>query len=338
MGILLFMNLFLLVNLTRSQDSLLKNENWNLSINKNGTIASLTYRQSNFTVPFYNGKNAGPLLYLKEDDQTVILPLSVKETAMQTGYYDNISYSLGYKEENGRLLVVAKVRNNRNTPFQPTTFGLKLGLDTYMDEYPNWESKLFPTLLRCEKNHFWGYFMSPLGKILLIASPDPVASWSHDYSQSWGIPPYQFQGHRITSVNIDLINALPLPERHPQNLWQLMPGEEKIFRFYFEHIEKLDNVLQKTSIINKAPMLNLPKTAIPKNGEIEFSVYAQSLPNIKITDPEDKKNDLSPYSQCGNKYYFRYEDTFHEGIYNIEAKSPDGKISNGRFYVRKPYN
>jgi hypothetical protein len=94
-------------------------------------------------------------------------------------------------------------KNNGHTPFQPNKLGLRLGINTYMDKYPDWEDKLFPTLLRCETTHFWGYFMGTTGKILTIASPDPIASWSHNYSMGWGTPPHQFIGHRITSVNLD---------------------------------------------------------------------------------------------------------------------------------------
>ena len=44
--------------------------------------------------------------------------------------------------------------------------------------------------------------------------------------------PYWFWGHRIEAVNIDLMNALPLPERHPQDLWTLAPGESRQWRLY----------------------------------------------------------------------------------------------------------
>lgn len=44
--------------------------------------------------------------------------------------------------------------------------GFRLGIDSYMDSYPQWNRKFFPTALRCEKSVFWSYFISPEGKML----------------------------------------------------------------------------------------------------------------------------------------------------------------------------
>ena len=137
------------------------------------------------------------------------------------------------RDSSGCRIMDISLTNTAGVPFQPEKAGLKLGVDTYMDRYPEWLDKFFPTLLFCEKTHFYGYFQSPSGKMLGIASPDPVASWSLDYNLGYPEPePYWFWGHRIEAVNIDLMNALPLPERHPQDLWSLAPGETRAWRLY----------------------------------------------------------------------------------------------------------
>ena len=137
------------------------------------------------------------------------------------------------RDSSGCRIMDISLTNTAGVPFQPVKAGLKLGVDTYMDRYPEWLDKFFPTLLFCEKTHFYGYFQSPSGKMLGIASPDPVASWSLDYNLGYPEPePYWFWGHRIEAVNIDLMNALPLPERHPQDLWSLAPGETRAWRLY----------------------------------------------------------------------------------------------------------
>lgn len=41
------------------------------------------------------------------------------------------------------------IKNNRHTPFQPVKAGIILGIDTYMDRYPDWNDKYFPTLMVC---------------------------------------------------------------------------------------------------------------------------------------------------------------------------------------------
>ena len=131
-----------------------------------------------------------------------------------------VSCEMTLRDSSGCTIMDISLTNTAGVPFQPVKAGIKLGVDTWMDSYPEWLDKFFPTLLFCEKTHFYGYFQSPSGKMLGIASPDPVASWSFDYNLGYPEPePYWFWGHRIEAVNIDLMNALPLPERHPQDLW-----------------------------------------------------------------------------------------------------------------------
>ena len=144
-----------------------------------------------------------------------------------------VTCEMTLRDSSGCRIMDICLTNTAGVPFQPVKAGIKLGVDTWMDRYPEWLDKFFPTLLFCEKTHFYGYFQSPSGKMLGIASPDPVASWSFDYNLGYPEPePYWFWGHRIEAVNIDLMNALPLPERHPQDLWTLAPGESRHWRLY----------------------------------------------------------------------------------------------------------
>lgn len=83
-------------------------------------------------------------------------------------------------------------------PYQPQKAGLKLGIDTYMDKFPDWFGKYFPTLMRNEKTHFYGYLQTPSGHTLGLVSQQPVASWSVDYNLGYQDPaPFWFMGHRI---------------------------------------------------------------------------------------------------------------------------------------------
>ena len=123
-----------------------------------------------------------------------------------------VACEMTLRDSSGCTIMDISLTNTAGVPFQPVKAGIKLGVDTWMDSYPEWLDKFFPTLLFCEKTHFYGYFQSPSGKMLGIASPDPVASWSFDYNLGYPEPePYWFWGHRIEAVNIDLMNALPLP-------------------------------------------------------------------------------------------------------------------------------
>ena len=144
-----------------------------------------------------------------------------------------VECEMSLRDSAGCRIMSVRLTNTSGVPFQPVKAGIKLGIDTYMDSYPEWLDRFFPTMLYCEKTHFYGYFQSPSGKLLGIASPDPVASWSLDYNLGYPEPePYWFWGHRVEAVNIDLMNALPLPERHPRNLWELGPGEAREWTLY----------------------------------------------------------------------------------------------------------
>jgi len=321
-----------------SQTTSLENDEWSLSIRPNGTFESIVFKQSNSKIHFFKENFSGPSWYLQIGNK-VIEPPAIPNGQNKFKYLlDRLILSTEYKDENGRLLILATIKNIDNVPFQPTKLGLRLGINTYMNKYPDWESKLFPTLLRCEKTHFWSYFMSPVGKILVVASPDAIASWSHDYSVVGARPPYEMGGHRITSVNLDFMNTLPLPERHPKNLWEIKPGESKTFRVYMDEIENLNKLSEKVSELTQAPFINMDATSCEKGGEINFSVYSDEATTVEIFSPDGNSSIIKPTSQSNKQDLFSFNETKTEGIYHIKVLSVNGKISEAVFFVRKPYS
>jgi hypothetical protein len=130
-----------------------------------------------------------------------------------------------------------------------------------LDSFPHWNDVFFPTLMRCEATHFWGYLMNPGGEILVISSSDAAASWHYDYKAGQ---------HRIFTANIDLLHALLLPERHPKNLHSLKAGEEKIWNIRFQLCEDLSKVKEIASGRCSAPMIDAPLYTIA-DGEV-FSI------------------------------------------------------------------
>ena len=111
------------------------------------------------------------------------------------GSAPGIEHTVSIDTAGGVETVTITLRNHRHLPFQPVKAGLKLGIDTYMDHYPEWYDKYFPTLAVCEADHFYGYFQSPSGKVKAVVSADPVASWSIDYNLGYQTPEYWFYGH-----------------------------------------------------------------------------------------------------------------------------------------------
>lgn len=132
-----------------------------------------------------------------------------------------IPYKLGEYRENGIYLSVCEETENEvlkisisartDEPLKLKRFGFRLGIDTYMDRYPDWNEKYFPSALRCEKKGFWSCFMSPLGKILSVCSPSKIVSWRNEYSDC----DFDIVGHRIYTSSVEFINTYPQPKRHP---------------------------------------------------------------------------------------------------------------------------
>jgi len=323
--------------IAQSSDRSISSEGFSAEIRNNGTISSITFKESGNTFLFNKDELEGPSWYFEVDDHVIIPEFKGVKDGKWTYGYDYVECSFEYQKEGGRLVIHATIENLANVPYQPKKIGLRLGIDTYMDHYPDWESRVFPTLLRSERTHFWGYFMSPVGKILTITSPDPIASWSHDYSVSWWEPPYYFYGHRIKSINLDLINQLPLPKRHPQDLYQIMPGEKKIFRIYLDEVNTLDEVNSNVLEITKAPVFDLEKTSIASSEAINFSILSESKPDAWVVSPTGKRFTLTENTIKSQNHSYSFDQTVEEGLYQIYAQA-NGKLSAASFYVRKNYS
>ena len=141
--------------------------------------------------------------------------------------------SLNYAVEDEALAVQVQLKNTTNQAMPINSLQLALGIDTNMVSYPQWNTRHFPTFLRCESTHFWGYAMSPLGSIVGIFSPNPVASWHLNYNNG---------GHRILGMTLDLMQSPPLPPRHPQQSGVLKPGEERSWKVYLARVPNWQQV------------------------------------------------------------------------------------------------
>ena len=92
-----------------------------------------------------------------------------------------LALSLSYAADKaGRLTVSAALQNEADTATPPFRASLRLGFDTFLAQYPDYNDQLFPTLLRCEKTHLWGYFSSPSGRLLALFTDAPTASYTLD--------------------------------------------------------------------------------------------------------------------------------------------------------------
>ena len=261
------------------------------TIREDGTISSLAY--PNGMVPFFSeGRSTGPSLYIYDGS-------IVKRGAWTGNVYDgfmcnidDVYASMKYDLSGDFLTFTVTLKNKGQQDFTPEKAGISLGIDTYMEEYPSWMEKYFPTLLMNEKTHFYGYLQSPEGRVLGIASKDPVASWSLDYNLSYyDIPEYWFYGHRIESVNLDLLNALPLPEHNPQDLWRLAPGQERSWTISLVPVESLDTYEEDMAEAVGIPMMKMNRTSFRAGETAVFDVLVKgdARPEVVVAHEEGKR-------------------------------------------------
>jgi hypothetical protein len=151
---------------------------WRASIHPTlGHITTLEIRHNGRweAVPFRNDQYAGPSW------RGVRLHAANAGKLRFEGKVGDVRYWLQYASLRDRLTVTAGIRNGGTAEFAPTKASLALGIDSFMDNPARWNDQYFPTLLHCEPTHFWGYFMTPRGRILGVISPDPVGSYTYDY-------------------------------------------------------------------------------------------------------------------------------------------------------------
>lgn len=280
-----------------SQSTIWKNNKWECRISDKGTLEQIVFknRQANDTVPFFHTSqnNCGPSFYAEIHNKKVTAPWIPDGYLSYRATIDNVECFLTYKSWKDLPAMELTLKNKGNVPFQPTKAGIKLGIDTYMDKYPDWFGKYFPTLMMNEKTHFYGYLQTPSGHTLGIISPQPIASWSIDYNLGYQDPaPHWFMGHRIESLNLDLMNALPLPAHCPQDLWSLKQNETKTWLIAFIDISAPEKFEETVNSITGIPMLRMPQTTFQPQENAVFEVLASS-PTIQVIND---KNELLPVS------------------------------------------
>lgn len=272
--------MLLMAGVLSAQEAVLETSGYRCVVREDGTIASLTY--PSFCVDFFSaGQKAGPSFYMNDGQETLAATWIGTGELEYSASIDDVAARLKYHRDPSFLTFEISMKNNGAEVFAPVKAGIALGVDTYMDQYPHWLTKFFPTLLMNEKTHFYGYFQSPQGQVLGIASPDPIASWSVDYNLSYyDIPPHWFYGHRIESVNLDLINTLPLPEHNPQDMWKLEPGEEKTWKVSLVPVTSLESFEQEMAEATGLPMISMDRTSYMPGETAAFTIFADSTPEI----------------------------------------------------------
>lgn len=262
-------------------------QNWECRISEDGCLEQIVFKSQNGndTVPFFRkGEHRGPSFYVTADGKSSTAEWTPKGPLAYRAEIDGVECLLKYEKWNGVPAMRITLTNKGYVPFQPEKAGIRMGIDTYMDRYPEWLGKYFPTLMRNEKTHFFGYLQTPSGHTLGVVSPQPVASWSVEYNLGYQDPaPHWFMGHRIESLNLDLLNALPLPARNPQNLWKLEQGETRSWLIALTAIDRSEAFEERMHELADIPLIRIPKTAYVPGEQAEFDVVS-SDGQVRVVD------------------------------------------------------
>lgn len=273
------------------------------------------------SVPFY--ENTGPAFYIKNDGAKIPIIMEEKD-GKYISLKDGILYSIEHLVSADTLTLTVKIKNTTGSDFTPDAIGLKLGINSYMTEYPQWNDKFFPSFLRCEKTHFTGYFMSPLEKAVIITADTPVAAWELDYNTFSDDLTCHF-GHRIYTGNLLFTVNDRLPERHPDNLNSIKAGEEKIWLI---NITPADDIKIFKSIVSEKfnlPMLEFENYTVAKGEKACLRVFSKEDYCVKIHTPSGKIIDRTSFI-CDE-----------HGVYTATVTTKSGFISEAKLYCRHDY-
>ena len=280
-----------------AQSTTWKGSSWVGKISPKGCLEQLIFKhkQGNDTIPFFQKEsNAGPTFYMEVQQEKLIAEWVPDGYLSYRALLNDVECRMTYTHWKGQPAVKFKLVNVGNVPFQPTKAGIRLGIDTYMDQYPDWFGKYFPTLLRNERTHFYGYMQTPANHMLAVLSPDPIASWSVDYNLGYQDPaPHWFMGHRIESLNLDLMNALPLPMHNPQNLWMLEQHASKEWTVVLADIVKAEEFEQVAHKLIDAPVIGMAQTTYKAGEKASFDVFASTKAEVVVLDDNQKQLPLT---------------------------------------------
>ena len=275
----------------------------NVEFFSNGTVKNI--KNYSYDIPFSKEHGLGFYLngeFLKTDFQKY-----------------GIEFSLDFLENSDYVTIIATVKNTTDKDIKVDNLGLRLGIDTYMESYPEWNAKFFPTMLRCEKTHFWGYFMNPGKKCFAISVTEPVASYHLEYNAN-----NKHFGHRIYPACLDFFKSGKLPLRNPvQN--ELKAGEEYRFNVYIIPLSSENEIGEKLSTVCNIPVISSSKYTIELNDTIEFNVFDRTAYSYEIISPSGKLLD-------------RGDRATEYGEYTIRVKNEHEKIAESVFFCRKPWD
>ncbi len=278
------------------------------AVSNTGSIQTLNF--DNFSVPFRTDEYATHLTIVDGDEKRIDLH---KDNQKYVATQDGITYAICYAQQGEALRLDVTVRNQTDKPFAPEKLLLCLGIDNYMESTPLWNDIGFPSFFRVEKEHFYGYFMTPQKKLIGIACNGPIPSYHYVFNRI-GI----YFGHRIYTTELSLINNEKLPERYPL-ITHIAPGQSLQRSIFLAPIDSLDTFEMQISQYMDAPVFRVNRTAYAVGEQVKIELYSHDNGDIAICSP------------CGART--TCTDTFvltEVGEYILTATNQNGKTATLR--------
>ncbi len=277
-----------------------------------------------FDIPF-TPRNYG--FFISKQDETFPVELmersdpSSHET-IYTGTLEGLIFTMQY-ENCGEYLGIRVRIENTGDDFDGR-IGFHTGVDTYMESYPQWHDVFFPTLLRCEKTHLWGYFMNTAENALAIATDAPVASYDLQYNGYY--EDAMFHGlHRIFGADILFYQNTILPARHPQHLRVMKAGEVYTNLIYLIPVENKTDIKPVLSRTAHIPVADAVKYTKMPGETLEAVIYSDTDYVLEMIQPDGSVcTDLSA-------------PMLRTGMYLLKAEASNGKTCEAAFYVRNTW-
>jgi hypothetical protein len=316
----------LLVSLTQAQENLKfygREQGWEAIVDKSdGTMKSLTFKDGTILNFRTDSLFCGPRWInadISKVDAKNLVFLSEKGA---------ICYSLKYISHHGDFAVVVSMTNKGKDVYSPKYERLNMGINTEMKKFPDWNEVFFPTLLRCEKTHFWGYLMTPKGKIVTVGSAEPIASY---------VLQYQSGEHRIYSFSLDMLHQQPLPSRHPIQT-ELKPGECKSWTIVFKQADKLSDVKPTLMTSVNIPMIDAERYSLQENESTTVTIYSKEVIKVRLIAPSGKVDPLNIRTDGANKYLVNLSLSDGAGQYSLQVTDKSGHVSEATFSQLHTYS
>ena len=278
-------------------------------------------RADGFTVPFLTDRQG---FFIEKDSHVSEILLTPREAGF-FGEFGDLFFSLWYEKAEDHLRLHIGIEN-RGEDFDGK-IGMHVGVDTYMEKYPLWHEKFFPTLLRCEKTHLWGYYMNTEENALAIATSESVASYDIVYNYSANpLTEEKTEGkHRILGTDILFYQNTQLPDRHPQERRILRKGACYTNTIFLIPVEKKYDIQAKLSEIAEIPLVRAEKYTKEQGELLDAEILCKEKTKTLLLCPDG--------TECAEMNVPLNE----HGKYVLTVKSENGKECEAVFYVRRPW-